>query len=617
VRLAGHRSGNFQILKRMVTILKYVLITPARDEEQFIERTIISMLAQTVRPLKWVIVSDASTDRTDEIVSRYAAEHTWIELVRLPERRERHFAGKVYAFDAGKARVADLDYAVIGNLDADVSFDPDHFQFLLEKLGENQKLGVAGAPFVESKHRYDYRYTNIENVWGGCQLFRRECFEDIGGYTPVKGGCVDHIAVVSARMRGWQTKTFTEKVCSHNREMGRSQSNWLRAKFNLGANDYSVGSHPLWEFFRIFYQLIQSPLVVGGLALGCGFVWSTMRRVKRPVSSEFVAFTRDEQRRRLRRLWTRTTTPVHVGAAVSPPIGGTTLPRYVLITPARNEAEFIERTLESVAAQTVLPVKWVIVSDGSTDRTDEIVRKYAAAHPWIELVRMPERRERNFAGKVFAFNAGYSRVMSLDYEVLGSMDADISFDEGYFAFLLQKLVDNPKLGLVGTPFREELSPTYDYRFVSIEHVSGACQVFRRKCFEEIGGYLPIKEGGVDHIAVIRARMTGWKTRTFEEKVCLHNRPMGTAQSGMVKARFRNGIKDYVLGGDPIWQVFRTLYQLTKPPYVIGGVALIAGYIWAGIRRFKRPVSTDFVAFRRQEEMRRLRRLFLPGSRLQA
>src|SRR5215471_5766222 len=124
-----------------------------------------------------------------------------------------------------------------------------------------------------------------------------------------------------------------------------------------------------------------------------------------------------------------------------------TLPTYVLITPARNEARFIELTIQSVVAQTVRPLKWVIVSDGSTDGTDEIVTRYAAKHPWIELVRMPERRERNFAGKVHAFNAGYARVKELGYQVITSLDADISFDPDYFEFLLTKVANDPMLGL--------------------------------------------------------------------------------------------------------------------------------------------------------------------------
>src|SRR5881409_3870510 len=115
------------------------------------------------------------------------------------------------------------------------------------------------------------------------------------------------------------------------------------------------------------------------------------------------------------------------------------LPSCVLITPARNEARFIELTIKSMVMQTVRPMKWIIVSDGSTDGTDEIVRKYIADHDWIELVRVPERRERSFAGKVYAFNAGHAKVYDLDYEIIGNLDADISFDENdYLATLLSK-----------------------------------------------------------------------------------------------------------------------------------------------------------------------------------
>jgi len=288
------------------------------------------------------------------------------------------------------------------------------------------------------------------------------------------------------------------------------------------------------------------------------------------------------------------------------------LPAYVLVTPARNEAEFIEQTLMSVVAQTVRPAKWVIVSDGSTDGTDEIVGKYAAEHAWIELVRMPERRQRHFAGKVHAFNAGYARMKDVQYEIVGSLDGDISFDQGYFSFLLQKLAEDPKLGLVGTPFIDS-NRTYDYRFTSIEHVSGACQLFRRQCFEDICGYMPVEGGGVDHVAVITARMKGWKTRTFTEKVSLHHRPIGTAQHNRSMAKFRTGALDYALGCHPIWELFRTVYQMTKEPFVVGGLSLGAGYMWALLRRVKRPVSRELVAFRRQEQMRRLRK-FLMGKR---
>src|SRR5258708_33156292 len=193
------------------------------------------------------------------------------------------------------------------------------------------------------------------------------------------------------------------------------------------------------------------------------------------------------------------------------------LPAYVLVPPARNEAAFIELTIKSMVAQTVRPAKWVIVSDGSTDGTDDIVMKYAADHDWIELLRMAERRERHFAGKVHAFNAGYARMKDFGYEVIGLVDADISFDEEYFSFLLGKLVGDPKLGLVGTPFQESSSPAYDYRFVSIEHVSGCCQLFRRECFEDVGGYGALKDRGLEHNLGITPRVKGLGNTEVTEK----------------------------------------------------------------------------------------------------
>jgi glycosyltransferase involved in cell wall biosynthesis len=282
---------------------------------------------------------------------------------------------------------------------------------------------------------------------------------------------------------------------------------------------------------------------------------------------------------------------------------------YVIVSPARNEADFIECTLRSVVAQFIRPLKWVIVSDGSTDGTDEIVSSYSMKYPWIELVSMPPRKERNFAGKVLAFNAGYARVKDLDYQVIVSLDADISFEPDYFEFLLGKLASDPLLGLTGTPFQELSGRMYDYRFVSVEHVSGACQVFRRECFEAIGGYVPVKGGSIDHIAVISSRMKGWKTRTWTEKVCIHHREMGTAQRGVITSRFKYGIKDYNLGNHPLWELFRTARQIALPPIGVGGLALGAGYFWAMLRRFERPVPQELIAFHRQEQVVRLKKLF--------
>jgi biofilm PGA synthesis N-glycosyltransferase PgaC len=283
---------------------------------------------------------------------------------------------------------------------------------------------------------------------------------------------------------------------------------------------------------------------------------------------------------------------------------------YVLITPARNEATFIETTIQSVIKQTVLPVKWVIVNDGSTDATSSIVRPYLTDHRWIELVDLPVRRERNFAAKVYAFNAGQERVRDLEYEIIGNLDADVSLDEDHFEFLLDEFGKSPRLGVAGTIFEEHggYSSGTD-SFEGRNHVSGQCQIFRRRCFEEIGGYRANKAGGIDWMAVTTARMMGWTTRSFREKSFFHHRTMGTAERGRLASSFSYGEKDYYLGGHPVWEVFRVAYRMTKRPYLLDGVALGSGYLWALLCRIERPVSDELMRFHRKEQMQKLRGIF--------
>jgi biofilm PGA synthesis N-glycosyltransferase PgaC len=281
------------------------------------------------------------------------------------------------------------------------------------------------------------------------------------------------------------------------------------------------------------------------------------------------------------------------------------IPSYVLVTPARNEAAFIELTLKSVIAQTVLPVKWVIVSDGSTDGTDEIVRKYSADRPWIELVQMPERRERHFAGKAAAVDAGRKRLAGVQYEAIGNLDADVSFDEDYFAFLMGKFAENPKLGVGGTAFREG-GMAYNYDFVGIEHVSGMCQMFRRECFEEIGGYQGVRSGGIDLIAVLSARAKGWETRTFLEKSFIHHRVQGSALHAGLREKLHMGRKDYLLGNHPGWEILRGVYQMKRKPYVLGGVLILGAYFWNSIRGVEKTIPAELMALRRREQVARLK-----------
>lgn len=283
---------------------------------------------------------------------------------------------------------------------------------------------------------------------------------------------------------------------------------------------------------------------------------------------------------------------------------------YALITSARNEGSFVEATIKSVIAQTVLPEKWIIVNDGSTDHTAELVLKYSKCFPWIELLEMPPHRDHDYSAKAKCFNAGLRKLEGMTVDAIANIDADIAFDPEFFEFLLRQFNSFPKLGLVGAPMREVNYDSANDALFNETDVFGACQLFRRECLEDIGGYAPSKEGGIDWIAVRTARMKGWETRSFLEKRFFHYRAMGTAAaSSRWSSIWKYGRKDYLLGNHPLWELFRVLYQMTRTPYLVKGVLLFAGYSWAVLTRVERPISLELLRFNRREQLERLRLLF--------
>ncbi len=281
---------------------------------------------------------------------------------------------------------------------------------------------------------------------------------------------------------------------------------------------------------------------------------------------------------------------------------------YVLITPARNEAAFIEKTLESVVRQTIRPARWVIVSDGSTDDTDAIVARYAARHPFIELLRREADPERNFGSKVHAFNAGYERARDVQHHFVGNLDADIALPDDYYASIIARFDEDPKLGLAG-------GIRYDFcdgAFVLVDcarnSVGGPYQFFRRTCFDDIGGYVPLRRGGIDAVAEIKARQHGWVVRSFPETRAHHYRCTGTAKGNVFQAAYRAGMKEYVLGYDPAFELLRCAGQMRGLQGLGLGICQAAGYARAAIGRLERQMDDGFVAYLRSEQRARLRRI---------
>jgi poly-beta-1,6-N-acetyl-D-glucosamine synthase len=277
----------------------YVLATAAYNEEDNIEKTIQSMVAQIELPNSWVIVSDGSTDRTDEIVQRYAEQYSFICFLRVSRPPGRSFRTKIMALQAGIKLLADVPFQFIGNLDADISIGPTYFADLITKFEANSKLGIAGGYVHEgTEGEMHSRSSNrVYSVAHAAQLVRRECYEAIGGYAILEYGGEDWHAQTSARMLGWSAEAFPDLPISHHRPTGTGDI-LLRHKFRQGRMDYSLGSDPIFEIFKCLQRLGEKPFFLGSMSRLTGFFWSLAIREPRPVSREFMVFLRDEQRKK-------------------------------------------------------------------------------------------------------------------------------------------------------------------------------------------------------------------------------------------------------------------------------------------------------------------------------
>lgn len=281
-------------------------------------------------------------------------------------------------------------------------------------------------------------------------------------------------------------------------------------------------------------------------------------------------------------------------------------PHYILVTAARNEAAYLADTIESVAAQTILPQKWLIVSDGSTDDTDHIVLKYCQKHPFIELLRVYPDTHRNFGSKALAINAGYRQINAVPHEFVGILDADITMDPHYYKSVIEQFERDPMLGIAGGVLLDIIDGKEVLQITDQAwSVSGPVQMFRRTCFVAIGGYKAIA-GGIDAVAEVEARMQGWKVRAFPELVVRHLRQTGIENHGKLGLYYQRGIEDYRLGYHPLFFAGRCIRRFKEPPYVLGGLLMLAGYMLPTLRRAPKKVSDDFIQYLRSEQVQRMK-----------
>jgi len=277
--------------------------------------------------------------------------------------------------------------------------------------------------------------------------------------------------------------------------------------------------------------------------------------------------------------------------------------RYVIVTPVRDEERFIEATIASVQGQTIRPIEWVIVNDGSTDGTGAIVDRYAVQCPWVRVVH---RRNRGFrqpgGGVIEAFYAGYKRLTCTSWEFIVKLDADLSLPVNYFEECFQHFEQDAQLGIGGGEIYHEIKGEQKLEAHPRFHVRGATKIYRRACWDAIDGL--VQAPGWDTIDEVKANMLGWRTYSFGELRLLHHRLTGTAD-GLLRDRVKRGVACYVSGYHPLFLAASCISRLTQRPYLAGSVAIAYGFLrgyWAGMPRVS---DRQFIKYMRTQQLRRL------------
>lgn len=285
-------------------------------------------------------------------------------------------------------------------------------------------------------------------------------------------------------------------------------------------------------------------------------------------------------------------------------------PVYVLITAARNEGYYIEETIQSIGKQTILPLKWIIINDGSTDNTEDIIHKYLSEFNYIEYEKLDSGANRNFASKVYAINRAANMLIAFPYDYIGILDADITLNESYYEEVLEMFENNSKLGIAGGVLKEYDGIRFVNRIYSPWSVSGGIQLFRRKCYEEIGGLIPLKWGGEDAIAEAAARMHKWEVKSFPDINGYHHRATGTGNdAGILSTCFQRGLQDHFYGVHPIYQIGRCIRRIFVRPFLLGSFLQMLGFIWPYFKKETIDIPREIFEHIRKEQLKRIFKIF--------
>ncbi len=277
--------------------------------------------------------------------------------------------------------------------------------------------------------------------------------------------------------------------------------------------------------------------------------------------------------------------------------------KYVIITPVRDEERYLESTIESVVSQSVRPVEWVIVNDGSTDRTGDIAERYATLHSWIHVVHRQNRGFRKSGGGVMeAFYDGYSKLETADWDFLVKLDGDLTFSPDYFERCLEHFELDPNLGIGGGEIHHNISGRMKLESNPRFHVRGATKIYKRACWDAIGGLWTAP--GWDTIDEVKANMLAWKTHSFPELPLHHHRFTGT-EEGLFRDQVKHGVACYISGYHPLFVLVSCFRRIFRKPYLWGSVGVMYGFVKSRLARSPRPEDRKYLAYVRDQQLRRL------------
>jgi len=281
---------------------------------------------------------------------------------------------------------------------------------------------------------------------------------------------------------------------------------------------------------------------------------------------------------------------------------------YCLLTACRNESAFIGETIRSLIGQSLRPQLWLILDDGSTDGTADIIRQLSQGHDWIQLHQLEPRRERSFGAQYRAIMRGYEMIKNRSFDFIGALDADISFESAdYYKNLLHEFAGNSKLGIAGGVICENENGVFKERRANAAwSVAGGVQTFRREVFEAMGGYVPLEYGGSDSLAVLMAKMKGWEVRSFAGLRVLHHRPSSSAD-GVMRGAFRRGLMDAAFGYHPLFMMMKCARRLTFKPQVVGSLLSLAGYCSYKLKNGRPVIPADALLYLHKTQKDRISR----------